>query len=160
MRRLAYAGIMSATLLVPAYATPADEGHAAVEQWIDTFNAHDVAATVELYTPDALVWTTAGRSLASGSDAFTAYFTAVYGSPLTATLGEHATLAVTDDVVVDAGQIDVTNGSTGAVTPLRYHFVLVRTDDGWRIAAHHSSRLPDPPATPAPAAPPAAPGGG
>lgn len=160
MQRLLLATAMSVAFAIPTMAqTPPEDAHDVVEGWIAAFSAHDLAETVGYYLPEAIVWTTSGRALATGTEAFTTYFTNVFNSPLTSALGAYSTYVVSDDVVIEAGLIDVTNTTTGAITTVRFHFVLVDTDDGWKIAAHHSSRLPDPPATPAaaPATPAAAP---
>ncbi|MCC6737007.1 MAG: nuclear transport factor 2 family protein [Bauldia sp.] len=162
MKKYFAAVALALALAAPARAqTVADEGQAVVDAWIAEFTDGDIAGVVGLYLPEALVWVTSGRTLSTGTEAFTTYFTNVFGAgDYTATLLEHSVLAVSDTVVVSAGRIDVLNVGTGAVSNFRYHFVLVEGPDGvWQIAAHHSSRLPDPPAAPAaaPATPAAAP---
>lgn len=151
MKKYLAAFALALAISTPAAAEPAEEGQAVVDAWIAEFTDGDVAAVVDLYLPEALVWVTSGRTLSTGTEAFTTYFSNVLGAgDYTSTLLEHSVLAVSDTVVVSAGRIDVLNVATGAVSMFRYHFVVVEGPDGtWKIAAHHSSRLPDPPATPA-----------
>jgi uncharacterized protein (TIGR02246 family) len=50
---------------------------------------------------------------------------------------------VGEDWAMDAGIYEFTMGATGAVVKARYSYVYVNEDDGWKIAHHHSSVMPE-----------------
>lgn len=130
-----------------ALAEPTEDAKAVISQWAEAFIAKDVDQIVGLYQGDALFWPTIINEPANNQDAARAYFVAAFKHPNPATKVEvtsRSTLVLSDEVVVDAGVVEVSRDidGTAQATPLRFHFVLAKSNGDWKIAAHHSSLMP------------------
>lgn len=129
-----------------------DSGPAPVlNAWLTAFNQADLAGICALYTPDALLWGTSATTLTAGTDGVAAYFQAVFAVQPPPTIEVTQCLTrVQGDSAVLAGSYQLTARVHGEprVVPARFLFALGRTAAGWRITAHHSSRLPTEPLLP------------
>lgn len=123
-----------------------DDAYATVQRWEHAFNQGDHDAVAALYAPDAILWGTLAPQLITTPAAIRTYFAEAAGAGLKVALGTHASTAVSETCVVDAGHYELTRLRDGqnAAFPARYSFVLMRTNAAWMIAHHHSSMLPKP----------------
>lgn len=123
-----------------------NDAYATVQRWERAFNDGDHGAVAALYAPGAILWGTLASTLIITPDAIGTYFAEAARAGLKVTLGEHASIAISGTSVVDAGHYELVRLRDGqkAVFPARYSFVLVRSNDAWMIAHHHSSMLPKP----------------
>ena len=134
----------------------ADAARHVVHAWITAFNAGHLRAIVALYHPQAVLWGTTSPLLIDNPAGITHYFAQVFAlrpSPQMA-LGEmrvrrHA------DTAIASGRYDLTLAVAGGLQtlPARFSFTCVPQRDAWLIADHHSSWLPAPLVSAAPAAP-------
>ncbi len=119
--------------------------NAAAQPW----NAENLAA---LYTEDAVFY--GGRTTHSvGQTQVWGYFDSYVGilASVRLALVEQELRTLADGVCLAQGyakfDFDLTAGGTSG-TVLRSTLVLVRRPDGWRIAQHHFSGIPDAPPIP------------
>lgn len=129
-----------------ALAGPAEEANAVVTKWAETYSANDAGAMVELYTPDAIFLGTVSPDIGDTIEAREAYFARLPGTGNTCSIGEHRTMVLSDTAVVVTGFYDFKLMRDGKPVEVhnRFSMVVVKRDDEWLIAHHHSSRRPQP----------------
>ena len=127
-----------------------------VHAWITAFNAGDLPAIVTLYHPQAVLWGTTSPLLIDSPVGINAYFARVFAQrpPPRMSLGEMR-LRRHGDTAVASGRYDLTLAIDGVLQtlPARFSFTCVPQGAAWLIADHHSSWLPAPLVSAAPAAP-------
>lgn len=112
-------------------------------QWADAFNRCDWGALESLYHPEAQLF--GGRpSLSEGRLGVRAYFDLVKPGARVVFDESTSTVPHGPDLIVAAGIVDFRREDRPR--PHRLTWTLVRTAGGWRIASHHASPLPAPPA--------------
>jgi uncharacterized protein (TIGR02246 family) len=125
--------------------------NAVLEQLTDAWNAGDAAAYAALFTEDADYVTFFGMNF-PGREVIESSHRALFegplkGSKLTGAPGAAKVRFVRPDVaiVVVGGGSSLTGGTTtDAGRESTLTFVLVGTDDGWRIASFQNTRVTDP----------------
>lgn len=134
-----------------AQAQPAMDPAALLQAWAVAYATNDGARAAAQYTPDARVWGSVSRTQTVGTEAITAYFGRVRpgATAIDVRWGEYALREIAPGVAVASGHYTflrrLPDGSQGE-EPSRFSMVLLRGADGvWRIADHHSSRLPPAP---------------
>ena len=129
-----------------AWAGPEEDAHAVLVKWGQALDAGDGAGVAALYLPNATLWGTVAPVLRTTPDEIQKYFGPVVAAGFKVHLGDHASVAISDDAVVEAGLYDFSRVKDGQSTTLyaRYSFMLVKRANGWMIAHHHSSLLPKP----------------
>lgn len=147
MRRTTLAAAMAWTMIAaPAAAGSSEDATAVVEQWVAAFNGGRAEEVAGLFHPQAVAWGTVSSSLASTPDAIKTYFVRAFGRPVAVRIGSRTVRAISDSVVVVAGDYEFIRAASGnepgATIPASYDFTVVRDGAGWRIAAFHSSRKP------------------
>lgn len=150
MIRTLLAGVWSGRLgIVPGGAADAMEDDmqvlAAVDAWIEAFDARDAARIAALYAPDAVLWGTVSQKIRTTPEAVHAYFAdSIANRPrLRMQLGERHIRMMGDAAFVAGDYTAIDPGKEGdVVMPLRYTFVLAKRDGAWMIVSHHSSRMP------------------
>ncbi|MEI6162599.1 MAG: SgcJ/EcaC family oxidoreductase [Roseococcus sp.] len=119
-----------------------------MQAWAAAYATNDGARAAAQYTADARLWGSVSREQTVGSAAITAYFARVRpgATGIDVRFGEFALRDLAPGVAVASGHYTflrrLPEGSEGE-EPSRFSLVMVRGADGlWRIADHHSSRLP------------------
>jgi uncharacterized protein (TIGR02246 family) len=149
IRTLAAALIALVLLAGPGHAAgPAAEMSAAPEAWRLAYDSMDGAAVAATYTADATLWGSVSRERTIGTVAIAAYFgrTRPGVAATSVTFGAYSLREVAPGVAVASGLYTfhrrMADGRASA-DPSRFSMPCVRGADGlWRIADHHSSRLP------------------
>ena len=139
---------------VSALAGPKEDAQAVFDKFLTGFSAADVDGVVGLFTPDALVWGTGMRELATTPEPVRQYFSNALGNfkpnQLTASAaGPYAATVLSDTVVLVSGmwQIErVVDGKPTVGAPMRVSIAVVKRGDRWLIAQFHNSPRPNPPA--------------
>jgi uncharacterized protein (TIGR02246 family) len=137
-----------ALLAVPAHA--ADTPAGALTAWQAAYATNDGALAAATYTANATLWGSTSREVTIGRAAITDYFgrRRPGAVAISVTFGEHTLRQVTPDVAVAIGHYTFVRTRADGSTqpePSRFSMTLVReAEGGWKIASHHSSRLPPP----------------
>jgi uncharacterized protein (TIGR02246 family) len=140
MKTLALALCVSFVLAAPAIAGPAEDASAVVDQWSATYSANDRDALAKLYAPDALLLGTTDPVATRGSEDIRKYFVALDQGGRRNTITEKNVIVLSDNAVVVAGFYDFSRKEQNyEPRPSRYTMVVVKRDDKWVIAHHHSS---------------------
>jgi uncharacterized protein (TIGR02246 family) len=141
----------AATLVVVAPARVAVQAvsgpSAALEAWVEAFNSRDPKRIVARYAPDAVLWGTTAKAIATTPAQIWDYFKDAGKRPTTRVLIDSTVERVTGDVAILSGAytfVDVTDGVSANIRPARYTIVLQKIGDAWLIVHHHSSRVPQP----------------
>ena len=146
--------VVCVALPVGAVAGPKEDAQAVFDRFLAAFSAADVDGVVGLFAPDALVWGTTMRELATTPEPVRQYFSNALGNfkpnQLTASAaGPYAATVLSDTVVLVSGmwQIErVVDGKPTAGAPMRVSIAVVKRGDRWLIAQFHNSPRPNPPA--------------
>lgn len=119
--------------------------NAALQAWVDAFNAHDAAGVSALYDAQAVLWGTLSADLITSADAIDAYFdrTFQFNPPPTVSLGQ-ALVRVFGDTAVASGRYTLAFEIAGQshLMPSRFSFTYRRNGGQWRVVDHHSSLVP------------------
>jgi uncharacterized protein (TIGR02246 family) len=124
---------------------------AALRAWAEAYATNEGPRAAALYTEDARLWGSVSREQTVGRAAIAAYFGRVRpgATAISVSFGEFALRTLSDSVAVASGFYTFNRkraDGTDAPEPSRFSMVIVKGQDGaWRIADHHSSRLPPPP---------------
>lgn len=117
-----------------------------LERWARAFTDSDVSGIVDLYADDASFIGTSSKSPTHRPDDVRAYFEAALlnNRPRSASINEHAMMALADNVVVISGLDTVTGNRNGTVYSIqgRFSFVIEKRDSCWKIVHFHRSALP------------------
>jgi uncharacterized protein (TIGR02246 family) len=119
----------------------------ALHAWIDAVNRHDLAAIVEIFSPDASFFGTSTHTLVNSSEGIRQYFDVVLKNyvPLKVTLGLVTVNELSPDSAVITGydkwQVTLNGESVEAIGRLSVAVAL--RDDQWRIISFHRSAMPD-----------------
>lgn len=120
----------------------------ALRAWTVAYATNDGARAAAVYTEDAVLWGSLSRELTVGRAAINTYFGRVRPglAGIAVEFGEHRTQMLGDGVAMASGLytfIQRRADGTENREPSRFSMLLARGSDGvWRIANHHSSRLP------------------
>lgn len=131
-----------------AAAQAAQDPAALLRAWAAAYATNDGAQAASLYTEDARLWGSVSREQTVGRAAIAAYFARVRpgASAIDVRFGEFALREVAPGVALASGHYTFLRSlpdGTEAQEPSRFSMALLRGADGaWRIADHHSSRLP------------------
>ena len=131
---------------------PSDPDHtavtavtAAIQAWVEAFNAHDAVNVSALYDPRAVLWGTLSADIITSADEIDAYFvrTFQFNPPPTVRLGQ-ALVRVFGDIAVVSGSYTLAFEIAGQShqMPSRFSFTYCCTGGQWRIVDHHSSLVP------------------
>jgi len=149
MRRLIVAFMMTVMLAPMAHAQEAPTNPAAaLRAWATAYATNEGPRAAALYTEDAVLWGSVSREQTVGGAAIADYFARVRPglSGIAVEFGEHRMQSLGDAAAIASGHytfIQRRVDGTENREPSRFSMVLVRGADGvWRIANHHSSRLP------------------
>lgn len=125
-----------------AFAGPAEEANAVIDQWSATYSANDRDALVDLYTPDAILLGTTSPTISEGREGIRKYFQELPGSGRKNTIVERRTIVLSEASVVGTGFYNFARATEGNTPrPSRFTMVVVKRDGRWMIAHHHSSPL-------------------
>ncbi len=133
----------------PALAAgPPGEAAAVPAAWAEAYGTNQGPPAAAMYTPDATLWGSVSRARTIGSEAIVEYFgrTRPGVAANTVVLGEYSLREIAPGVAVASGLYTfhrrMVDGSASS-DPSRFSMTVLRGADGlWRIADHHSSRLP------------------
>ncbi|WP_193760226.1 SgcJ/EcaC family oxidoreductase [Bradyrhizobium yuanmingense] len=125
-----------------AFAGPAEEANAVINQWSVTYSANDRDALVDLYAPDAILLGTTSPVISEGKEAIRRYFQELQGSGRKNTIVERRTIVLSETSVVGTGFYNFARATENdAPRPSRFTMVVIKRDGRWMIAHHHSSPL-------------------
>ena len=142
MKDLALALCLLVGTFATAFAEPADEANAVIDQWSATYSANDRDALVALYAPDAILLGTTSPVISEGAEGIRKYFQELPGSGRKNTIAERRTIVLSETSVVGTGFYTFTRAAeNNAPRPSRFTMVVVKRDGRWMIAHHHSSPL-------------------
>jgi uncharacterized protein (TIGR02246 family) len=120
----------------------------ALQAWSAAYATNQGPAAAVLYTEGARLWGSVSRAQTVGQEAIAAYFDRVRpgAAEIDVRFGDHALRQVTPDVAIASGHYTFVRtrfDGSEQLEPSRFSMTLLRGADGiWRIADHHSSRLP------------------
>jgi uncharacterized protein (TIGR02246 family) len=143
MERFWSALVIAVMILVPTFAVAgtAEDARKTVDHWAAAFNANDVDALIDLYLPDATFFGTIGLTAKEGNEAIRGYYSRLANSGDRVTIGDQKTVALDDNAVYVIGDYEFSafrNGQRQTATA-RFTMLLVKRDNRWVIAHHHSS---------------------
>lgn len=125
-----------------AFAGPAEEANAIIDQWAATYSSNNRDALVRLYAPDAILLGTTSPAISEGTEGIQKYFQELPGSGRKNTIVERRTIVLSETSVVGTGFYNFARAAENdAPRPSRFTMVIVRRDGQWMIAHHHSSPL-------------------
>jgi uncharacterized protein (TIGR02246 family) len=124
-----------ALLPVKTFAAPAEDGAAAIDRWVAAYSSNDVDALLKVYAPDAILQGTSEPQINIGSDAIRRYFRGLPNSGNKVTIQERRMVVINPTTVLGLGFYTFR-------MPARFSFLIVRRDNEWFIAHHHSSSIP------------------
>jgi len=138
---------------VSAFAGPKEDAQAVFDRFLAAFTAADVDGVVALFAPDALVWGTGMRELATTPEPVREYFTSNLGNlkpgeRKALAAGPATAMVLSENAVLVSGmwQIErVVDGKPTAGAPFRISIAVVKRGDRWLIAQFHNSPRPNPP---------------
>jgi uncharacterized protein (TIGR02246 family) len=124
----------------------AEEADAFFARWKVAYDANDNVAVAKLYAPDAILHGTRSGDLTVGREAITKYFTVVVGTGNKVEFREKELKEVNPTTLIAVGFNDFMRNKDGTLTPepARFTMVLVKQNNDWLIAHHHSSLRPPP----------------
>lgn len=134
-----------------AFADPADEVSAVVDRWSTAFNANDVDALINLYTPDAILVGSTGLARHEGRDAVRGYFARLAHSGDKVVIEDRKIVSLGDNIAYATGFYEFSAMREGELKKSKAGFsmIFVKQGNDWLIAHHHSSvRSSPPPALP------------
>jgi uncharacterized protein (TIGR02246 family) len=139
------------TFPLTASAGPEEEAQAVFDSFLTAFSAANFEGVLGLFAPDALVWGTGMRDLATTPEPVRQYFSGgaqgVEPNRFRAsTLGPASALVLSDDAVLVSGiwQVQRAVDGTPTVAELRISIAVVKRGDRWLIAQFHNSLRPAP----------------
>jgi uncharacterized protein (TIGR02246 family) len=148
----------SLLVLLPAFALAGAEAmaqpaspEAVLAAWAEAYATNDGPRCALLYTEDARLWGSVSRAQTVGRAAIADYFGRVRpgATAIAVRFRDFALRPVTADVAIASGRytfVRILPDGTERLEPSRFSMTFVRGADGaWRIADHHSSRMPPPP---------------
>lgn len=119
-----------------------------IQAWAAAYATNEGPQAAAQYTEDARLWGSVSREQTVGSAAISAYFARRRpgATAIDVRFGEYALRNLAPGVAVASGHYTflrrLPDGGESQ-EPSRFSMVMVRGADGlWRIADHHSSRLP------------------
>ena len=147
MRLKFFSWLLPLMLACSAHAGAREDALLVVQKWAKAFGDADVDAITALYAPDALMFGTVDKTLATRPAEIRTYFerALLTGRPRTATLRDHAVAVLSDTVVVVTGLDTITATRDGQVASAngRVTFVIEKRPAGWQIVHLHRSPVPN-----------------
>lgn len=123
---------------------PANQVAAATANWRDAYNSRNPQLVTALYDPDAVLWGTQSRMVATTPQEIAAYFADIGQRPLgrVSIGGQH--IRVYGDTAFNTGSYTFTDVRDGENTlrSARFTFVFHKVGGVWKIVSHHSSTMP------------------
>jgi len=117
---------------------------AAAQSWGAAYDSRDPARIASLYAPDAILWGTTMKVIATTPGSVLDYFRGAPGRPNARVIFESHNVRGDDDFAVDSGAytfVDVRDG-VAVRHSARFTLVFRKRGDRWLLLHHHSSRLP------------------
>lgn len=124
-----------AFLPIKTFAGPAEDGASTIDRWVVAYSSNDVDALLKVYAPDAILQGTSEPQINVGTDAIRRYFRGLPNSGNKVTIQERRMVVINQTTVLGLGFYTFR-------MPARFSFLIVRRDNDWLIAHHHSSSVP------------------
>jgi uncharacterized protein (TIGR02246 family) len=142
MRRFWWVLVVAVTAPVIAFAGPSEDVGAVVDRWVTAFNSIDVDELVGLYSPDAILVGTVGSTLNEGREAVRSYYARLAKSGDKAVINNRKIIVLDDNVADVTGFYEFSAHRNGEMrkSPAGFTMVLLKRNNDWLIAHHHSSR--------------------
>jgi len=115
------------------------------EQWMRAVCAHDVARVVRTYARNGVLVGTVAQRIKVGRADIKLYFDRFLAKNGVRGRFDSHLIQPYDGWGIHSGTYTFVwvEGGRSVVVPARYTFVWTDTPEGWRIANHHSSALPE-----------------
>jgi uncharacterized protein (TIGR02246 family) len=142
----AFLVMLLALVPIQAISGPADDADAFFARWKVAYDANDNVSVAKLYATDAILHGTRSRDLTVGREAITKYFTVVVNTGNKVEFRDQKLVVINPTTIMVVGFNDFMRNKEGKLTPepARFTMVLVKQDNDWLIAHHHSSLRPPP----------------
>jgi uncharacterized protein (TIGR02246 family) len=117
----------------------------AFDIWLVAVSSHNAEKVAELYESDAILLPTLSSKVKELPEQRLQYFKKFTALPeIKGTVNEILT-RVYGDIGINSGTYTFTYQKDGKtiIVPSRFSFVYQRTDKGWMIVDHHSSKMPE-----------------
>ena len=113
-----------------------------LQRWTDAVKGDDAKQVTELYHRNAILLGTFSNKERVGHELILEYFENLLKSPVEVEIvSEHPFVESPEYWAINQGHYNfVTNGKT---INARFSFVYQKGNDGWKIASHHSSVMPE-----------------
>lgn len=118
----------------------------ATNDWVAAYDSRNASRLTALYAPDAALWGTISKAIATSPSAIAAYFKNVGDTPQNRVVMGEQHIRVYGDIGINSGTYTFNNvRPDGSVLPVaaRYSMVFRKQGGKWMIVEHHSSRLPN-----------------
>lgn len=142
-----FIGLITIIVSMSAYAGPKEDAFQVLQKWIKAFSSSDVDTIVSLYAPDVMFFGTGSKALITKEADIRKYFeqALLNNRPRGAELGDYSGRVLSDNAVVFAG-LDTLSGVKDGETTIaqgRWTFVMLKGQQGWKIAHFHRSAKPN-----------------
>jgi uncharacterized protein (TIGR02246 family) len=117
----------------------------ATRAWAAAYDSRNAARITSLYAPDAVLWGTVAKSIATTPTAVAEYFKNVGATPQNRVVLGEQNIRVYGDMAVNSGYYTFNNvlpDGKAFSAPARFSLVFRNMGGKWMIVDHHSSRLP------------------
>lgn len=118
----------------------------ATSEWAAAYDSRTASRLTALYAPDAALWGTISKTIATNPSAIAAYFKNVGDTPQNRVVMGEQHIRVYGDIGINSGTYTFNNvRPDGSVHPVaaRYSMVFRKQGGKWMLVEHHSSRLPN-----------------
>ena len=133
--------------LAVAFATPAENAEIkkALDNWVVAVTSGNAQAVADLYTEDSILIPTLSNKLKDSPEKKLKYFKKFTALPKLQCKIVSLYSRVYGDIGVNSGTYDFEYEKNGKIikVPARFSFVYHKTDKGWLIVDHQSSKMPE-----------------
>jgi uncharacterized protein (TIGR02246 family) len=116
-----------------------------VQKWLDSVCTHNLNAVMSHYSQNGILIGTLAQKILIGKPAIRTYFVDFLRKPhLCGEINSADVQALSPTTFIVSGIYTFVykKGSSPAIVPARFSFVFIQEGNGWKIANHHSSKVP------------------
>lgn len=117
---------------------------AATDEWRAAYDSRDPKRIAAMYAPDAVLWGTNLKAIATTPADVAEYFKDAAARPDARVVFSQQNVRVYGDVALNSGTYAFNGARDGkpVSSPARFSIAFRRQEGKWLIVDHHSSRLP------------------
>jgi len=116
-----------------------------VQRWLTAVCSHNLNDVMEKYSKNGILIGTLAKTLLIGKPAIRTYFADFLRKPqLCGEINSSAVQVLSPSAFIVSGiyTFAYKEGSNPVMVPARFSFVFILEDGHWKIANHHSSKVP------------------